>query len=319
MAVLDIEIPASSAVDRSLPAMTPTQLRTFDDLLAVGVDRPVAPNGLADELRVLLASGTGDALSLWTEKNLWVSKSLITTALTCEGMVKANAEAPRSGSRVHPATIVGIVTHRAIQLSFTHPGMSVTEAVESSLRSSRSTEEKVGEFWDAADPAMQSDLMMQMVSRVTSFLDSWPPLSHRWHPRFEESLVAKVGNLTLSARPDLVLGRPRADGTQTMLLADFKTGALRDDHDVEAQFYALVATLRHGVPPFRSVVYSLASGEWTEPDVTAASLREIAGHVIAAVRSHVEVLTDTKVPALTPGRYCMWCPAAASCPDAQRD
>ena len=48
----------------------------------------------------------------------------------------------------------------------------------------------------------------------------------------------------------LVLGRPRRTGQQTMHIADWEFGGLRDNHEQEAR------------------MYSLASGTFTQPDVT---------------------------------------------------
>ena len=161
---------------------------------------------------------------------------------------------------------------------------------------------------------MRSDLTGQMVSKTTSFLDSFPPLDQQWTPRFEESIQAKLGKVVLGARPDFMLGRPRSDLRQTMFLADMKTGALNDGHFDEAMYYALVATLRFGVAPFRSVVYSLASGEWSEPDVTAALLWHAAQRVVSAVETLTDVLTDRRPALLSAGRWCTWCPAKDTCP-----
>jgi hypothetical protein len=139
-------------------------------------------------------------------------------------------------------------------------------------------------------------------------------LEEVWSPRFEDPISARIGRLTLSSRADLVLGRPRADLRQTLLLVDLKSGNLNEDHADEAQFYALVATLRHRVAPWRSVVYSLASGDYTEPDVTEASLFAIADKVITAVNNMVDALTETRPAALNPGEHCRWCPARDLCP-----
>jgi hypothetical protein len=294
-------------------ALTPTQVRTFNDLLAIGGERPYAPPGLVEELRETVAEGTRVPLSSWTERTMWLSKSQLFTALRCEATLVADAVASRGARALHPATAVGIVAHRAIQLAHTHPGHPAPEYVRHALGGARS-EERFDEFWAGADMGTQSDLLMQITSRVTAYQTSWPMLADAWNPRFEESMQAKVGSLTLAARVDLVLGTPRGTGQQTMLIADWKSGALREDalgHYDEAMFYALVATLRHGVPPFRSTVYSLASGEWTDPDVTAASLRAAAGQVVASVTAIVELLTSAREPAV----FCrqQWCTA---CRDA---
>jgi hypothetical protein len=191
----------------------------------------------------------------------------------------------------------------------------VGEYVEAA-RVAAMSEESFAQYWESGGIAIQSDLISGAVSKTTIFLDSFPPLATQWTPRFEESFQVRIGKLVLSVKPDFVLGRPRADGRQTMFLADMKTGSLNDEHDAEAMFYALVATLRFGIAPWRSVVFSLASGEWTDPDVTRARLIESAERVIAAAATMGDVLTDIRPPLLSVGRWCSWCPASVTCPAA---
>ena len=295
-------------------ALSPSQRRTFDGLLVVGGERPVMAVGLIEELEAIIASGTKQATAKWTEPRLWMSKSTIGTVLRCEGQLVSDRATPPS-TTMHSATAVGIVTHRAIAISHTHPGRNVAEYVEAARRASMS-ELAFSNYWEDTDIATQSDLIGQMVSKTTLFLDSFPPLSASWTPRFEESIQARIGKLVLSAKPDLILGRPRADGRQTMFLGDMKTGAINDEHEDEAMFYALVAALRFGIAPWRSVVYSLASGDWTEPEVTKPRLLAAAERVVMAVRSMTDVLTDSRPPLLNAGRWCNWCSASETCPAA---
>jgi hypothetical protein len=297
---------------RTRQALTPRQIRTLNELLALGGERPYTPADLADRLEEHLIKGTEDSLRRWTEKSLWLTKSTLFTALRCEGQLVADASTPRT--TLHPATVVGVLAHRAIQLSYTHPGRSVADNVREALAGARDADPKLGQWWDTANVATQSDVLTQTASRVTTFSDDWPPLEEVWSPRFEDPISARIGRLTLSSRADLVLGRPRADLRQTLLLVDLKSGNLNEDHADEAQFYALVATLRHRVAPWRSVVYSLASGDYTEPDVTEASLFAIADKVVTAVNNMVDALTETRPAALNPGEHCRWCPARDLCP-----
>lgn len=292
--------------------MTPTQKKTFDELLAIGGPRPTCPPGLVEELAERLATGTATALERWTENRLYLTKSQLFTALRCEGQLQAQAAAPR-GNKLHGPTVVGIVSHRAIQIAHTRPAATVRRQVDDALAASLD-DPAVAEFWSAVAEGVRSDLLMQMVSKVANFLDSWPALDDRWTPRFEEPLQARVGKLTLSARADLVLGRPRSNGAQTMLFCDLKSGSLNDYHVDEGRFYALVATLRHGVPPFRSTVYSLASGDYSDPDVTPETLRASVEQVITGVGKIVDVLTETRAPELVAGGYCRFCPARDTCP-----
>jgi hypothetical protein len=296
--------------------LNPAQLRVFTDLLAVSADRPHAPTGLVDTIRARLTERTADALSQWPERTLWFGKSQVSAMGRCEGMVVAEASAPRS-RRLPVPTAIGIVAHRAIQLAHTHGGDSrpAADIVDAALQGALS-EDGFADFWRSAAEFEQSDVITGAVSTTIGFLDAFPPLDVRWSPRFEESMQAKVGRLTLAVRPDLVLGRQRDDMRQTMFLCDVKTADLRDDHLLEARFYALVATLRHSCPPFRSTVYSISSGEWTDPDITPEVLLETADVVADRAVAHVELMGGHRPPVLTPDRWCAWCAARSTCPSA---
>lgn len=293
------------------PAWTASQTRVFDELLSIGTRRPVCPPGIAEQLRDRLAAAVSDAVALWPESSLWLSKSALFSVEQCEGSYLASRQNP-GGAHVSSAIVVGQVSHRGIQLSYTHPGRSPEWYARSALASC-CTDAATATWWEQASPGTQSDIIVQAISRVTTFLDSWPPLQPEWVPRFEEPMSVRIGKVTVSGRPDVVLGRPRGDGTQTMLITDVKSSALREDHTREGQLYALLSTLRHGVPPFRSCVYSLSSGEWTEPDVDVAVLTETADWLAARIVSIVDVLTESRPPLLTPESWCRFCPVVASC------
>lgn len=302
------------ATDVEVVTLTPAQAQVFDHLLAYGAHRPTMPAALVGDLTKFISARTTTAVGRWTENRLWLSKSKIETALRCEGQLVADASQERS-PLLPPATAVGIVTHKAIQLAHTHPKRAIATYVDAAIRASLQ-EPGFNQFWNEVDMAIQSDLMGAMISRTTAFLDSFPPLDAKWTPRFEEAMQAQIGRLTLAAKPDFTLGRPKADLSQTMFLADLKTGAINENHADEAMYYALVATLRYGVAPFRSVVFSLSSGEWTEPDVTPEKLYAAAERVCSAVASITDVLTDQRPALLNPGRWCSWCPASATCSES---
>lgn len=302
----------------SVAPLNPTQRAVFDRLLSVGGERPYARPGLADALRARLEAGTSEPLGHWTEPSLWLSKGALFAVRNCEGNFVASRltqDEHISPTEAPPIGVVnGIVTHRAIQLAHTHPGYPVADLVAAAVAGCIDSDEKVAAFWFNSGAAAQSDLLVSATSRTMGLLDSWPALHPTWAPRFEEALQVKVGRLTLSGRVDLLLGRPRPDGKQTMLICDWKSGGLKDDHLIEADLYALLATLRFGVPPYRSTVYSLASGDWTDPDVTEERLVAACDWVIESVRAIVDTLTEQRPPTLTPSGACLWCPASATCP-----
>ena len=303
------------AARRGEVRLNPSQQRVFTELLAIGQQRPTCSPELVEVLRTRIEAGTKEALGRWTEGRFFLSKSTMLSALRCEGLPLAE-RSDTTERRMHQATAVGIVTHRAVQLANTHPGRTVSWYVEQSVEASLA-EDGFSQFWTTSPVGVQSDVNVQALSRTTSFLDTFPPLDPAWAWRFEEQCQARIGALTLGAKPDLVLGRPRPDGRQTMFLCDMKTGSIHDDHPREAAFYALVATLRNGVAPFRSTVLSLASGEWTEPDVDEAVLLGAADDVVLAVNRIVDALTEARELTLTGGSHCRFCPARATCPSAE--
>lgn len=296
-------------------ALTPSQVETFDQLLVVGGDRPYMPASLVEDLRSRLLTGTAAARGAWTERSVWMSKAMLFNVLRCEAAFKADRERNRGPYTLHPNTAAGTVAHLAIQMTHTHPGRPVEDLVRSAIVGAR-RDEKFNEFWEAAELSTQSDVLVLATSRTTGYLDAWPPMHSSWAPRFEEPISARLENLTLSGRVDLLLGRPRSDGRQTMMIVDWKSGNLNDQHPDEAAFYALIATLRFGVAPYRSLVYSLASGTWTDPDVTPEVLFGAADKVVAGVNAMVETMTESREPSLSPGTQCGWCVLRATCPSA---
>jgi hypothetical protein len=302
-----------TGISRIPNVLTALQREVFDRLLSVGGDRPVTPPGLPALLAERVESGCAAALERWPENRLWLTKSHFSSVEQCEGTLVARAEA-RADTMSSPVA-VGVVAHRAIQIAHTHPDLPPAAAVDAAIEASKD-DQKFAEWWELLSVGTQSDLLCQMISRAVGFLDSFPPLPPNWVPRFEESVQARVGKLTLSARPDLLLGRPRPDMRQTMFICDFKTGSIGDHHFDEAMFYALVATLRFGTAPFRSTVFSVASGDWTDADVTAERLIEAADRVVSGVARYVDVMAGRRDPELTPGRWCNWCPAKSSCASA---
>ena len=292
--------------------LTPRQIKTLNNLISIGAERPNSRVNLAAELEEVIRVGTSKSIASWTEKSLYFTKSQYMSMLKCEGAVKAYAQEQR-GNILPMPVIVGIVSHRAVQLSYTHPGKSMGDYVKQAIIGARSSDKNIDDWFAKASQSDQSDVIMQSVSKVTNFSDDWPRLEESWSPRFEEPISSKIGNLTLSCRADLVLGRPRVDLRQTMMLIDLKSGNLKPEHDQEANFYALVSTLRHGVPPWRSLIYSLSSGDYSEPDVNEKILFETAESVVKEVNNYIEIMTEERVAKLTPGDQCNYCPVSESC------
>jgi energy-coupling factor transporter ATP-binding protein EcfA2 len=172
-------------------------------------------------------------------------------------------------------------------------------------------------------PVERDDVLMEVVRRITMFQASFPPLREL---RRELTPIAEMpvkgellgGALILSGRIDLVLGSAdRLDPNRAERLAiDLKTGGAYPEYPEDLRFYALLMTLRFGVPPYRVASLFLESGEWQAEDITEPALVHAADRVIAAARA-AAALWNGREPELTPGNYCAWCPRAESCPVAQ--
>ena len=155
------------------------------------------------------------------------------------------------------------------------------------------------------------------------FQGSFPPLKElrrELTPISEMPVKAELlgGALVLSGRIDLVLGAPdRLEPTRaTRLAIDLKTGNAYPEYPEDLRYYALLLTLRFGVPPYRVASLFLESGEWQAEDVGEVALQHAADRVIAAARA-AAALWNGREPELTPGVYCGWCPRAEVCPVAQ--
>jgi hypothetical protein len=282
--------------------VTPAQARVRDALILPGT-RAAFSDDLIERLERRLFEGTAAALCHWGQSRMFLTKHKLVVATRCEGCLFAESTQPYPGMS-KPAAI-GNVAHKAIQLSHTHTGISPAESVRTAVDALMQTDDGFREYWVGANAAIQSDVHTQSVSFTTTFLDSFPPLLDEWAPRFEEPIQARVGRLVLSSRPDLVIGR--ADDNPGLLLIDLKTGQIRDEHDDEAAFYALAAALRYRLAPWRSTVYSLASGEWTEAAVTEEQLVAITEKVVAAAVAQAEVLTGRRPPVIVDGADCRFC------------
>ena len=71
----------------------------------------------------------------------------------------------------------------------------------------------------------------------------------------------------------------------TRLAVDLKTGNAYPEFAEDMRFYALLMTLRFGVPPYRAASLFLESGSWQSEDVTEDALQHAADRVIAAART----------------------------------
>lgn len=292
--------------------LTPTQQRVMADLFDRHGDRRAFDRGLGQELLALLEAGVAPYVAdVQPDDALWVSKRMLGQVHTCEGWLLADREAPFEWTV--PAAR-GTIAHKAVELSVTlRECPPPLDLVDVAIQRLIASDTSIGPWLLDADPAVLAQVRGDAADWVVKFDDTFPPLRRAWRPRLESPLTVQLcgGRVVLRGKVDLALGR--AEGTTArVLVVDFKTGRPHGGFADDLRFYALLETIRVGVPPFRLATFSLDSGTWVAEDVDEAVLASAARRTVDAVAKLVE-LEDGRPPDLRPGQACRWCPAAQTC------
>jgi hypothetical protein len=166
-------------------------------------------------------------------------------------------------------------------------------------------------------------MLAESASLLAGFREVWPDL--RGAPlrtRTEHRLVVMLGgrSVQLQGVPDLIVESVVEDGRARSLLIDLKTGMPRGQRDRdELRFYALLATLRGGVPPFRWATLYVAEGRVEHEDlsetVLATAADRVADAIVQAARM-AEVGPEEAGEHVTGGAWCSGCRRAPTCPVA---
>ena len=296
--------------------LTPAQADTLSMLRGDG-PRPSFDPALRRELRACLEDGIADVAAL-LERPLWAGKTPLGRVFACEAHEVAEQEEPFDWSLPNAR---GAVAHRAIELSVHLPAAAPPlHLVDTAIaRMSDDPDSGIGGFLAGLDQADVAELRSDVNNLVSDFLDQWPPLKPSWRPTTEARLKAELckGKVVLSGRVDLALGAPA--GTEAgRVFVELKSGAARAQHLDDLRLYALLETLRIGVPPRRLAVHSLDTGALVVVDVDLDVLQAAARRTIAGVRKLAELHLGLRSPQVTACPACRWCSARAGCPGAVR-
>jgi CRISPR/Cas system-associated exonuclease Cas4 (RecB family) len=188
------------------------------------------------------------------------------------------------------------------------------ELVDEAIARMTESDSSLGDWLQTITEADRADLRGEAVDRVSAFLELWPPLQPRWRPRSESKVGAdQLGErIHLAGKVDLAVGY--ADGMRAgKVLVDLKTGGFSPTHLDDLRFYALVETLRLGVPPRRVATHYLDSGKLVPEDVTEATLAAASRRVGEGVRRWLELRGPDAAPVTKPGPVCRWCPLLETC------
>jgi hypothetical protein len=210
------------------------------------------------------------------------------------------------------------VAHKALELGMgLDAGVPPGELVDLAIDRLAGTERSIAAFLATADAVEQAELRVAATDMVAKFLDEFPPLRRAWRPRVESSLMADLcgGRIVLRGKVDLALGR--AEGTTAnVLVVDFKTGRPAPVHVEDLRFYALLETLRVGVPPFRVASWYLDAGTYQVEDVSEEVLAAAVRRVVDGVRAMMALRVDRREPEWRPCPACTWCVLREGCEGA---
>lgn len=305
----------------AVETLNPTQRRTLE-ILGAGSpteDRPATPDDLADQLRERLEDGLAPvAARLTTGRPLTITKHLLSGVHGCQARFLDDERRPFAPS---VATVRGTVTHKALELGVNWPTLPYPgDLVDHAMASLERTGSWAAEFLADATVSERAELRGNAVELVAKFLECWPPLTVAMRPSTESRILTELCDrkILLKGQVDLTLGQPVASGNRARkIIVDHKTGGFSPDHAPDLRFYALVETLRTGVPPRLLVTSYLDAGTSQVETVTIGILEATVQRVIDGAAAYDALRTGTAEPVRRPSSACRWCALRDECPTGQ--
>ncbi len=297
--------------------LNPAQRAVLDELGATPAERPEFDPDEIDDLRAGLINQLEPLAPPLDDDGLFINKRTLNQVFGCE--VKFVHE---HGSRDFEWSIPmarGSVSHKAIELSLSWRGEpNPLDLVEEALGRLSEQDRSIGGFLQTLNEADEAELRAEANDRVAKFLEMWPPLERRWSPVVETPMYHDLleGRITLQARPDLTIGRARGVRAGKVII-DLKSGRPHAEHAGDLRFYALVDTLRIGVPPRLIASYYLDGARFSSETVTLGTLASAFTRVIDGVRRIVELTVESDPASHRTGPACRFCPLADSCEPGQ--
>lgn len=296
--------------------LNPAQQQVLDELGST--DRPTFRDDLRDHLRHELTEALTEVADELDEPPLFVSKRKLSLIHGCEGRFVAD-EAHAFEWSVPAAR--GTVAHKAIELLVSRRGNPTPlDLVDDAMARLEADERSISSFIQSLTEAERADLIGAVNDFVATFVETFPPLRRQWVPVAESKVKAFLCDtrITLQGAVDLTLGRARGNEAGKVLV-DLKTGRPRGDHTDDLRFYALLETLKLGVPPRLLVSYYLDAGEPHSEPVTEDLLWSTAKRVVDAIHKLVELQSGVREPTLSPSGMCRFCPALTECETGKKE
>lgn len=299
--------------------LNPAQARTLAELGAGATDRPAFPADLGDELRTALEEGLAEvAAELRDDRPLRVDKYLLAGVHGCEVRFRNEEGAPFTPS---VPVVRGTIVHKALELAVHWRGTPIPlHLVDEAIGRVADSDHWAADWLATRSEVEHAELRAAAGDVVAKFLECWPPLDPAMRPATEVRMRADLakGRIVLNGRVDLTLGQPIGSGTQARkIVVDFKTGGASPAHREDLRFYALIETLRLGVPPRLLVSAYLDAGHNDVEAVTEGHLRAAAARTIDGVRRYAALRTGEAAPQYRPSFACRWCALLDDCETGQ--
>ena len=296
--------------------LSPVQQEVLEQIGAVRESWPEFPAELRYELRGELEKGTAEHVQLLGDDvSIWANKHAIASVHGCEKKFLADREFP--GWSVQLAR--GSVVHKAIELSINWRGTPIpADLVDESMASLEHSEQNISGFLQELPDADRAQLRSDSVDLVTKFDECWPDLKKQWRPVTESKIRMELfeGRVVLQGKIDLTLGR--AEGLRAgKVLVDLKSGKFQPGHMHDLRYYAMIETVRIGVPPRRIASYYLDQGRFHSEDVTEEMLFSAAQRAIDGVNRMIELELDPSDPRVATSPACRWCRVLDTCQPGQ--
>ena len=288
--------------------LNPSQLNVLQQLGSRLEDRPQ----FADDLQEFLKSNLDEkgrelSSSIPPNETLYISKYHLNLVMRCEKQFLSDREEQFEWS---VPTARGTISHKAIELSafWNQPRVDPLTLVDEAIDRSKEGSDGLGKWLRNLSEGDVAQLRGDVNNRVASFLETWPPLETQWRPMLEAPVRVDLanGNIILSGKVDLSLGRPLGS-TAGKVIVDFKTGKFYPAHREDVRFYALLETIRIGVPPRLVATYYLDRAEFSPEVISEQVLEASLNRVVDGMTKMIEILYQKRKPELCSWERCSWC------------
>lgn len=288
-------------------ALNPSQRNVLEHLGAKLTDRPLFSEKLQNELREELSRRLDRFQSLIPKtETLFVSKFHLNQIMRCERQFLADREATFEWS---VPTARGLISHKAIELSvFWAQDIDPLSLVDEALSRCSAGDDALAKWLLSLSDGDHSQLRSDINNRVAAFLESWPPLRREWRPMLEAPIRTEFaqGSIILSGKVDLSLGRPLGN-TAGKVIVDFKTGGFYSSHREDLRFYALLESIRLGVPPRMVATYYLDRAEFSSEHITENVLESALFRVEDGIEKMVNIVFKKEEPQNCSSEWCGIC------------